>query len=335
MARAAGSARVTIGHVADLARVSRATVSRVMNGVATVDPLISARVRAAAEQLSYAPSAAARSLALGRTHMVGFMVPDLTNPAFHGAMRGLGQAAGLDGYRVLVADSAENVAEEPILALETRRRCDALVLFAPRSSPASLRDLLPELAPVVLVNATAGDDDPTPVLAVDWASGIRDLVRHLVGLGHRRIAYLAGPVASASNADRLRGFATLDVGFDLVKIGCGALFGDGHAVAGEVLDSGVTAVVAFNDVVALGLLGALHELGVDVPGKISVVGFDDIPFARYTSPALTTAAIPQDRLGELSWQRLRTLLDGGTPDRTALFRPRLVTRGSSGRVPAS
>lgn len=333
MVRSTGPARVTIGHVADLAKVSRATVSRVMNGVATVDPAISARVRAAAEQLSYTPSAAARSLALGRTHMVGFLVPDLTNPAFHGPMRGLSRAAGRDGYRVLAADSEENVDEEAILALETRRRCDALVLYAPRTSPELLRTLLPALAPVVLVNATAGEDGPAPVLAVDWASGIRDLVRHLVGLGHRHVAYLAGPTNSASNADRLRGFATVAGTVDVTMIPCGPLFSDGHTAAGRVLDADVTAVIAFNDVVALGLLGALHELGVDVPRQMSVVGFDDITFARYTSPSLTTAAIPQDRLGELSWQRLRTLLDGGTPEPTALFRPQLVTRGSSGPAP--
>lgn len=334
MARQKNGERTTIGDVATKAGVSRATVSRVMNGLASVDRVIADRVHAAAKELNYTPSVAARSLALGRTHTVGFVVPDLTNPAFHGAMRGLSLAAGKENYRVLVGDTAERVEEEAILAVESRRRCDALVLMAPRMPEDELQRLLPELAPVVLLNRDAGND-ATPLLGIDWASGIRDLVRHLVGLGHQRIAYLAGPPSSASNSDRLKGFQSLNVSIDLVQIPCGAMFSDGHAAAGEVLDSGVTAVVAFNDVVALGLLGALHELGVDVPGQLSVSGFDDIPFAQFTSPALTTASVPQLELGELAWQRLWAMLNGEKPEHNVVFRPRLVARGSTARARTS
>ncbi|GAA2107067.1 hypothetical protein GCM10009841_26800 [Microlunatus panaciterrae] len=331
MARQKSGERITIGDVAALAGVSRATVSRVMNGLATVDRSIADRVLAAAKQLNYMPSVAARSLALGRTHTVGYVVPDLTNPAFHGAMRGLSLAAAKQHYRVLVADTAEHAEEEPILAIETRRRCDALVLCAPRMPQDELLRLLPELAPVVLLNRDAGDES-TPLLGIDWASGVRDLVRHLVGLGHRRIAYLAGPPSSASNTDRLKGFESLRDAIDLVQIPCGAMFSDGHAAAGQVLDSDVTAVIAFNDVVALGLLGALHELGVQVPGQLSVAGFDDIPFAAFTSPALTTASVPQLELGELAWQRLWAMLNGERPEHSVVFRPRLVARGSTGQA---
>lgn len=331
MARQKNGERITIGDVATKAGVSRATVSRVMNGLSTVDRAIADRVHAAAKELNYTPSIAARSLALGRTHTVGFIVPDLTNPAFHGAMRGLSLAAGKENYRVLVGDTVEQVEEEAIMAVESRRRCDALVLMAPRMPEDELQRLLPELAPVVLLNRDAGND-ASPLLGTDWASGIRDLVRHLVGLGHERIAYLAGPPNSASNTDRLRGFQSLNVAIDLVQIPCGAMFSDGHAAAGEVLDSGVTAVIAFNDVVALGLLGALHELGVDVPGQLSVSGFDDIPFAQFTSPALTTASVPQLELGELAWQRLWAMLNGEKPEHNVVFRPRLVARSSTGRV---
>lgn len=331
MARQKNGERITIGDVATKAGVSRATVSRVMNGLSTVDRAIADRVHAAAKELNYTPSIAARSLALGRTHTVGFIVPDLTNPAFHGAMRGLSLAAGKENYRVLVGDTVEQVEEEAIMAVESRRRCDALVLMAPRMPEEELQRLLPELAPVVLLNRDAGND-ASPLLGTDWASGIRDLVRHLVGLGHERIAYLAGPPSSASNTDRLRGFQSLNVSIDLAQIPCGAMFSDGHAAAGEVLDSGVTAVIAFNDVVALGLLGALHELGVDVPGQLSVSGFDDIPFAQFTSPALTTASVPQLELGELAWQRLWAMLNGEKPEHNVVFRPRLVARSSTGRA---
>ena len=147
MARQKTAVRATIGDVAALAGVSRATVSRVTNDLLTVDPTIADRVQAAAKELNYNPSLAARSLALGRTYTVGFVVPDLTNPAFHGAMRGLSLAAAQQNYRVLVADTAERVEEEVILAVESRRRCDALVLCAPRMPQEQLLRLLPELAP--------------------------------------------------------------------------------------------------------------------------------------------------------------------------------------------
>lgn len=334
MARSRVKGRVTIADVATRAGVSRATVSRVMNGLPTVDREISERVLKAAEELNYTPSVAARSLALGRTHTIGYIVPDLTNPAFHGAMRGLSLAAAKENYRVLVADTAERVEEEAILAVESRRRCDALVLVAPRMPEEELRRLLPELAPVVLLNREPTDES-SPLLGIDWASGIRDLVRHLTGLGHRRIAYLAGPPISASNAARLRGFETFQDQIELVSIPCGAMFSDGHAAAGQVLDSGATAVIAFNDVVALGLLGALHELGVEVPDRLSVAGFDDIPFAKFTSPALTTASVPQLELGELAWESLWAMLNNRKPERSAMFRPRLVARSSTGRAPGA
>ena len=350
--------RATIGDVATGAGVSRATVSRVMNGLSTVDPAIAERVRSTATELDYRPNQVARSLALGRTQTIGYVVPDLTNPSFHGALRGLSRAAAEKSYRVLVADTAEHVEEEPVLALETRRRCDAVVLVAPRMPEEDLVRLLPELQPVVLLNRNADGVD-VPQLNVDWASGIRDLVRHLIGLGHRRIAYLQGPVASRSNAAREQALdAAADV--EVVKIACGAMFPDGHGAAGQVLDAGVTAVVAFNDVVALGLLGALHELGTDVPGELSVVGFDDIPFAAFTWPPLTTAWVPQEQLGRLAWERLHSMITRDHPadallpppthslqevrqvseecgDRAGgagrvLLRPRLVVRGSTGRA---
>lgn len=335
--------RATIGDVAAAAGVSRATVSRVMNGLSTVDPAIAERVRATAAQLDYRPNQLARSLALGRTQTIGYVVPDLTNPSFHGALRGLSRGAAEQGYRVLVADSAEHAEDEPVLAVETRRRCDAVVLVAPRMPEEELVALLPELQPVVVLNRTVADA-AVPHLNIDWGSGIRDLVRHLVGLGHQRIAYLQGPPASRSNAARERALAAATE-IELTTIACGAMFTDGHGVAGQVLDAGVTAVVAFNDVVALGLLGALHELGTDVPGELSVVGFDDIPFAAFTWPPLTTAWVPQEQLGRAAWDRLQAKLRPGAGDDPAgapgspppssaqvLLRPRLVVRGSTGRA---
>ena len=171
----------TIAEVAHAAGVSRATVSRVMNGRSTVDPELAARVREVAEQLHYRPSNTARSLSLGRTNTVAVVVPDLANPMFQQVLRGVASAAAEEGYRVLVADTAEHAADEERIALDARLRCDALVLVSPRMPEQTLRALLPEIRPVVVVNRAA--DGTTPTLAIDYAAGIDQIVEHLTGLG--------------------------------------------------------------------------------------------------------------------------------------------------------
>src|SRR4029450_3606202 len=146
------------------AGASLATVSRVMNGNPSVDEALAEKVRAAAEELNYSASPLARSLVLGKKNTIAVVVPDFSNPPFHGVLRGLNRAAGRDGYHVLIADSAESVAEERILAVETRRRWDGIGLCAPRLAESDLHPLLSELRPVVLVNREAVSPS-TPVVA--------------------------------------------------------------------------------------------------------------------------------------------------------------------------
>ena len=311
-----------------------ATVSRVMNGNASVDPALAERVRAAAAELNYTASPLARSLVLGKTNTIAVVVPDLENPTFHGVLRGLSRAAARDGYHVLIADSAESVLEERILAVETRRRCDGLVLCAPRMAEKDLRPLLEELKPVVLVNREAGLPS-TPVVAADYQTALTDLLTLLYGYGHRSLAYLAGAPQSASNIRRLAAVREFlddhaDVEVDILP--CGVSFADGYASADRVLASSVTGVLAFNDLVAMGLMGALIERGVRVPEEMSVVGFDDIPFARYLIPPLTTASVPVTELGRHAWQRMSELLNHRPPGHAIFLRPRIESRGSAGPV---
>lgn len=325
---------VNIGRVADAAGVSRATVSRVMNGSPTVAPELAARVRVAVEALNYQPSLVARSLALGRTSTVSLIVPDLSNPMFQDVLRGLSHAAAANGHRLLVAESNEDIGEESILAVEARRRSDGLVLAAPRVPEAELRDLSEQLAPLVLLNREIPGTS-VPTLSVDYAAGIRMLVGHLVSLGHRSLVYLAGPTASVSNQDRVEALhaGSARHGFALTELPCGATFEDGHGAAPRILDTGATAVVAFNDMVAFGALSALHEQGVAVPGDISITGFDDIPFARYTTPPLTTASIPKNELGRQAWGRLWAVMNGDLAGHNVHFQPRLQVRESTGPAP--
>jgi LacI family transcriptional regulator len=326
--------RPQIADVAARAGVSLATVSRVMNGNPSVDQALAEKVRAAAEELNYSASPLARGLVLGKTNTIAVVVPDLANPTFHGVLRGLSRAAARDDYHILIADSAESVTEEKILAMETRRRCDGLILCAPRMPEADLRPLLTELKPVVLVNRDAGSPS-TPVVAADYRTALSELLDLLYGYGHRSMLYLAGSPQSASNARRLAAvhdFLDDHPDTSIQVLPCGVNFADGYDAAERVLDSAATGVLAFNDLVAMGLISALSERGVSVPGHVSVVGFDDIPFARYMSPPLTTASVPVTELGEQAWHRMWDLLNDRAAGHAIFFRPRIERRASSGPV---
>jgi len=333
MSRTTGKATIT--DVAREAGVSLATVSRVMNGNATVDSELAARVRTAAAALGYTASPLARSLVLGRTQTIAVVVPDLANPTFQEILRGLSRAAANDGYHVLIADSAEQVDEERVLAGETRRRTDGVVLCAPRMPDDELAALLPALAPAVVVNRPP--QAATPVVAADYRSAFGDLIDHLYGLGHRRLLYLAGLSRSASNAARLAALAdarAAHADLEIDELPCGVDFDSGAAAAAAVRRSAATGVLAFNDLVAMGLLSALADRGVRVPQDISVAGFDDIPFAQYTTPPLTTAAVPAADLGTQAWRAMHAQLTGGQADAAVSLTPRLIVRASTGPAPA-
>ena len=329
------SRAVTISDVARAAEVSRATVSRVVNGLSTVDPAIADRVRRAITELDYSPSGTARSLSLGVTNTVAMVVPDLGNPMFQQILKGFHRAAGADGYRVLVSDSQENVDEEAPLARDARRRCDAVVLCAPRMSGEALVDLMRIVRPTVVINRSS-QGGVAPAVTVDYAHGIRSLAGHLLSLGHRRIAYLVGPPHSASNVLRMETLTAIaDAAGDvsITWIPCGSTMNDGYGTWPAVRESGATAVIGFNDLVALGLLGRLSEEKVAVPEEISVVGFDDIEFSRFSSPPLTTMAFDQVRVGEVAWHELRDAIADRSTHSDTKFRPELVIRSSTGPIP--
>ena len=326
---------VTIAQVAAFAGVSQASVSRVLNRNQTVDPAIAAKVRDAVEKLNYSPSPAARNLVRGRSNTIALVVPDLENPMFQGVLKGLSRAAYADGYRVLVADTAERVGDEEEVVLEARSRCDALVLVAPRMSNERLESLVSRVGPVVVVNRPVAGD-PAAELSVDYESGIRALGEHFISLGHTRIAYLSGPPQSYADVLRRRGLAELVArhdGFEVVDVPAGSQVEDGYRAADAVLASGATGAIAFNDLAALGLLARLREVGVEVPVEISVAGIDDIPLSRFSAPSLTTMSVPRVEIGEQAWQRLKGAIAGAAATHPLSYRPILEARGSTGPVP--
>ncbi len=302
-----------------------------MNARFVGDPAVAERVREAARELAYSPSPLARGLALGRTQTVGFLVPDLANPAFQAVLSSISKAASRDGYRVLVADSGERPEDEPLLAIETRRRCDSIVLCAPRMSEAELLGIVDSLRPMVLVNRRVPRAQ-VPSVAIDYGSGMRSLAQHLYDLGHRDLVYLVGPPTSSSNEHRLVALGQFGRDHPEVRvrrIDAGSGSDDGYRLAGEVVASGATAALAYNDLVAVGLVEGLREAGVRVPDDVSVTGFDDIPFSRYVTPSLTTASVPVELLGTGTWTRLHELIDGEDPEHDVLFSPRLEVRDST------
>jgi LacI family transcriptional regulator len=246
-------------------------------------------------------------------------------------LSGFSKAAARDGYRALVADSAESVADEAALAAEIRSRCDAVVLCAPRMAEAELVKLAAQLQPLVLINRTSARIT-APSLSIDYQSGIQNLAGHLYELGHRHLVFAEGPEESASNSHRVRGldeFRRSAPGVRIDRVRAGATIESGFAVAAEVRETGATAVIAFNDLVAVGLINGLSELGVSVPADVSITGFDDIPFARFFTPSLTTASVPHVELGSEAWTRLNSLISGENRAFDVMFQPRLEVRGST------
>lgn len=320
---------VTIKDVARAAQVSIATVSRVSNGNPRVDPELAERVNRAIEMLGYRPNVTARRLVAGRTLLVGALVPDLSNPFFPSVLRGFTAAAEEAGYSVVVAESGEHVEREMRLSLGLLAQTDALVLFSPRMDSDSLTELASQPSPTVCVNRTQSGLG-MPCVTVDEYEGALCLAGHLAGLGHRRIAYLQGPPRSWSGSERWRALrAASAFGLEVEEVVCGPDLDSGFAVASSVIDSGVTAVVAFNDYVALGLLSGLRDLGVNVPGDLSVAGFDDIPFSAYTSPSITSIRRPVVELGQQAWQALEARLEGRTATDPPVLSGELICREST------
>ncbi len=325
----------SIHAVAARAGVSVATVSRSLTAPRTVRENTRARVLVAAAELGYEPNRAARGLITGRTGNIGVIAPDLGNPYFHAVLKGAQARAREADYAVFVADGQEDAGEEEALIRAMGKQVDGIVLCSSRLAPDTLARLDPTPTLVLLNRRVPG----RPSVVVDSAGGICLAVRHLAELGHVRCAFVAGPRRSWSNRERLRGLraCTRAVGAELVTIGPVApQFTSGAAAADRVLETGATAVLAYNDLVAVGVLSRLAELGVRVPDELSVVGFDDIPLAAMVTPPLTTVAAPTELAGRVAVEALLDRLQDGAAQRPAAVQrlPTTLVVRSSTAAPA-
>ncbi|MGI8499474.1 MAG: LacI family DNA-binding transcriptional regulator [Gemmatimonadaceae bacterium] len=327
-----------IRDVAREAGVSVATVSRVCNGSHLVTEATRRHVQDVCTRLGYVPHGAARALITSKTRMLGILLPDLHGEFFSEVLRGIDQAAQRRGYHVLVASSHDEPRELVAALGSMHGRVDGLVVMSPSLDGTQALATLNARFPVVLLNCrVAGDAFET--ITIENAAGAAAVVRHLLQLGHRRIATLTGSPTNYDSAERLRGFrdALLGAGItpdpDLEVMG-GFRESGGYNGALALLDMEVrpTAIFAANDAMAIGALGALHERGLRVPSEMAVVGFDDIPMARFITPPLTSVHVDISELGERATVRLLDGLEhpGARERRHDIIPTRLVIRGSCG-----
>jgi LacI family transcriptional regulator len=323
----------TIRDVARASGVHVSTVSRTFSAPHMVNPETRSRVLSTAESLGYRPNRAARALITGRTHNIGLIVADIANPFFPPLIKAAESQARQRDYYVFVADTNEDPAVEEQLVQALAKQVDGVLLCSPRMSNDMIEQLRRDV-PLVVVNRLV---EGLPAVVMDVGHGARSAVEHLVGLGHRDLALLGGPRGSWTNRE-IRRSATATAraaGATLTVLGPNPpTEAAGATAAPAVRDCGATAVLAYNDLMAIGLLEGLHALGVRVPAQVSVVGIDDISLSRLVSPKLTTVATPTAAAGRAA---VDMLLQHGDDRRTTAqvtLQTALVIRESTGPPPA-
>ena len=340
MANRHSGGRATLKDVAKLAGVHPGTASRALN--VETRPLVNGataeRVLAAAEELGYRANPIARGLKTSRSYTVGVLIPDLTNPLFPPIVRGIQDRLEEAAYTSLIANTDNDPDREraDIEAMRARQ-VDGLITATARRDhglPADLEDLP---LPVVLVNRGL-EDGARPAVVADDVLGVKLAVQHLFELGHRRIAHLAGPQELSTGFLRREGFvaamteAGVEADPNLILVGDAFVESEGERLCNELLDRdpGVTAILAGNDLMALGCYDAFVARGIECPTQISVVGYNDMPFAGWFNPPLTTIGLPHYDIGaraaELLLEQLR---DPDAPATQVTLEPKLVVRDST------
>lgn len=307
----------TLRDVAEQAGVHPATASRALNPETRrlVNDATAERVLRVARALGYRPNPIARSLKTARSASIGVIIPDLTNPLFPPIVRGIEDVLAPAGYNAWIANT-DNHPEREAAQVESMRsrHVDGLIIATARLEHPLVERLAGEGMPLVLVNRRLAGS-AVPSVTGDDATGVALAMRHLVDLGHRRIAHLAGPQDTSTGLHRLRAYqqALHDHGLDadpaLVAVCAAWTEAEGATALGAMLDAGspFTAVLAGNDLLALGCYDVLAERGLPCPEALSIVGFNDMPYIDKLRPPLTSVRIPHYEIGA---EAARLLLDG-------------------------
>ncbi len=335
-------ATVTIRDVARAAGVSVATVSRVFNRPDLVTAALRTRVREAAERLGYLADGAARALASRRSRVIGAIVPTLDNPVFAICIDTLQQRLDQHGFALLVASAGYDAARETReVRLLLERGIDGLMLVG-AEHPEAVWALLRRRGPAVPAVVTWTSDTtatPVPCIGFDNRAAARRIVEHLLQLEHRRIAMIAGPTAGNDRAAaRVAGVreALATAGLRLAPAYLTErpyTVPDGRAATAALMSLAEppTAIVCGNDHLALGALAGARALGLGVPRDLSITGFDDLDFAAYAEPPLTTVRVPAAEMGQRAADHLVAAATGLTPPAGAVLEAPVMLRGSTAR----
>jgi len=329
----------SIREVAHAAGVSTATVSHVINNTRYVSDEVRARVLEAVERCGYYPNAHARSLASGRSQILGLLISDIANPFFPELVKAIETAAFERGYDVVLSNTdydPERTSHYVRRMIE--RKVAGVALMTSEIDVALIEELAQRQVAVVFLDLGKPDQHMSN-LRVNYGAGIEEAVRHLVSLGHRSIAFVSGPPRLRSAARRLEAFRGsirhhLPGAHVRIYDGDFKLDGGRRAIRAMLLGSELpTAVLAANDLMALGVMSELRMSGASVPGDVSVVGFDDIEFASLSEPQLTTVSLPRTELGRRAVEALMKTIGHSEQRGVEIEIPtRLVIRGSTARA---
>lgn len=334
--RGPANAQATIHDVAKLAGVNASTVSRALGNPGRVSDKTRKIVEDAAAELNYSVNWLARALPTGRTGMVGFILSDITNPSDFEIVRGAQAQAALRGLTLVLAESSDST--EAVLAQRMQSSTDGIVLASPRMTDLEIRSLS-QRKPVTMINRfVEGIDSIVP----DVEAGIREAVRHLASNGHHKIAFLSGPDQSWISARRWESLQSASeckgMAAQLISTPEPTAEG-GRRAARDLIVSGATAALCFNDLLAIGVMQELQAAGVNIPHEFSVIGFDNIFGSDFTTPALTTIASPFSACAAAALDIVLTAAPGLDQSRRTIttkvgrdLRTMLVVRGSSGRL---
>ena len=311
----------TIKDVARHASVSLSTVSKVINHTKRFSPAVEARVWEAVQHLKFTPNPVAQSMITGRTNTIGVVILDIGNPYFASIVKGASQMAAKHGFTVLLGDADESADREQQLLDALAKRADGLVLAGSRQSDQALREIA-ERKPLVVVGRIPGA--PVSSLISNEFEIAYQLTRHLITTGRKLIAFLSGP-DFWPNQQRREGWtqALQEANLEVKEVCLQAPTLDGGAaVAGELLlgTQPPDAVLAYNDLAALGFMGAAKILGFRIPDDLAIAGIGDIPYANQASPALTTATVPSLELGRAAVEQLIVQLE----HKTVLTKPIII-----------
>lgn len=334
---------MTIKDIASVAGVSHTTVSRALRGHTRISTETIERIQKIADELGYVPNTVARGLKTRRSRVLGVIVRRIDDPFFSEVLQGIEDVLQEADYSLFLAASRRNPdREREIMQAMGERQVEGVIVSSTQIQPEQLRQLGHFDVPMILINNQAIDEPDIHSVYHDDAFGSQQLIQHLIDLGHQRIAFLGNVHGGKTNADRLRGYreallqAGLSINPDYIVVGKNGQPDGGSEGIRDVLELSPrpTAVICYNDLMAIGAIQGVLQAGLHVPEDISITGFDNIELAGYVSPSLTTFHQPKYELGrEAAQMMLRVLVNGETavssPQKVIMLRGELIQRHST------